>query len=298
MEGRILSLQVNDKMLWPKGKRKAFTLSYDDGITQDIKLVELLNKYNVKATFNLNPGLFGQSGVVASGKKEVPHNKLKKEETATLYKGHEMAAHGQYHEYMAGMDITRCVNEILESRKALEEIEGKPVTGFAYAFGAYDEVVLKALEASGIAYARTVAATHKFEIPQNFLTWHPTCHHDDETIFELAEEFLSDELHFSLKTPAKLFYVWGHSYEFDQCDNWVHMEEFISKMAGQSGVWYATNGGIREYVEAYQRLIFSADGKTVYNPCAIPVYLGGTFIEEYIEVLPGQSEKLIKPIVR
>jgi hypothetical protein len=175
-------------------------------------------------------------------------------------------------------------------------MEGKPVTGFAYAFGAYDEVVLKALEASGISYARTIDATHKFDIPQNFLTWHPTCHHDDEKIFELADEFLSDGFYFSLLTPAKLFYVWGHSYEFDQCDNWDHMEKLISKVAGHEDVWYATNGEIREYVEAYRRLIYTADGKTVYNPSAVPVYLGGTFTKEYIEVLPGQSKELVKPI--
>ena len=291
-----MSLQVNDRMLWPKGKRKAFTLSYDDGITQDIRLVELLNQYGVKATFNLNSGLFGEKGVVAAGKKEVPHIKLGKEEIAAVYKGHEMAAHGQYHECMVGMDIARCVEEILESRKALERIEGKPVNGFAYAFGAYDEVVLNALEACGISYARTVTSTHNFEIPKNFLTWNPTCHHDDERIYELAEEFLSDGFYFSLTTPAKLFYVWGHSYEFDQCENWEHMEKLLHKLAGNDKVWYATNGEIREYVEAYRRLIFTADGKTVYNPSAIPVYLGGTFTQEYIEVLPGKTEELREPI--
>jgi hypothetical protein len=90
--------------------------------------------------------------------------------------------------------------------------------------------------------------------------------------------------------------VWGHSYEFDQCDNWDHIEKLISKVAGHEDVWYATNGEIREYVEAYRRLIYTADGKAVYNPSAVPVYLGGTFTKEYIEVLPGQSEKLVKPI--
>jgi hypothetical protein len=97
-------------------------------------------------------------------------------------------------------------------------------------------------------------------------------------------------------TPAKLFYVWGHSYEFDQCDNWEHMEKFLGKLAGHDDVWYATNGEIREYVDAYYRLIYSVDGKTVYNPSAIPVYLGGTFTKEYVEVLPGQSEELLEPI--
>ena len=40
--------------LYPNAKRKAFTLSYDDGITQDRRLVELFNRCKVKATFNLN----------------------------------------------------------------------------------------------------------------------------------------------------------------------------------------------------------------------------------------------------
>ena len=292
-----MSLQVNDRMLWPKGRRKAFTLSYDDGVTQDMRLVELLGRYGVKSTFNLNPGLFGEKGTVAAGKKEVSHTKLSREEVATIYRGHEIAAHGQHHKCMVGMDIARCVDEILESRKELERMEGKPITGFAYAFGAYDEDVIKALEASGISYARTIESTHRFEIPKNFLTWHPTCHHDDEKIYELADEFLSDGFYFSLITPAKLFYVWGHSYEFDQKDNWEHIEELISKVAGHDHVWYATNGEIREYVAAYQRLIYSADGKTVYNPSAISVYLGGTFTKEYIEVLPGQSKELLEPVI-
>ena len=38
------------------GKLKAVTFSYDDGMTQDIRLIELLNKYNLKCTFNINSG--------------------------------------------------------------------------------------------------------------------------------------------------------------------------------------------------------------------------------------------------
>lgn len=279
-------------MLWPNGRRKAFTLSYDDGITQDLRLIELFNKYGVKATFNLNSGLFGQKGTV-SGKKEVPHIKLSREEISKVYKGHEIAAHGQYHKCMAGMDIVGCLNEILENRRELEKIEGKPVTGFAYAFGVYDDTVIKALEVTGISYARTIESTHRFDIPKNFLIWHPTCHHDDEKIFDLVDEFLSDKLFFSPSTPAKLFYVWGHSYEFDQNDNWDRMEKLLDKIAGRDDVWYATNIEIRDYVAAYQRLVYSTDGKVVYNPSAIPVYLGAIDTKDFIEVLPGQTKELM-----
>ena len=44
--------------MW-NGKLKAVTFSYDDGVTQDIRLIEIFNKYNLKATFNLNSELLG-----------------------------------------------------------------------------------------------------------------------------------------------------------------------------------------------------------------------------------------------
>ena len=37
--------------------RKIFLLSFDDGTIWDKRFVELLNKYGMKATFNLNSGL-------------------------------------------------------------------------------------------------------------------------------------------------------------------------------------------------------------------------------------------------
>lgn len=41
--------------MW-NGKKKAVTFSFDDGVTQDIRLIEIFNKYGLKGTFNLNSG--------------------------------------------------------------------------------------------------------------------------------------------------------------------------------------------------------------------------------------------------
>ena len=48
------------RRLYPNGKQKAFNITYDDGILQDVRFVELLNKYNLKGTFNLNSGSMKQ----------------------------------------------------------------------------------------------------------------------------------------------------------------------------------------------------------------------------------------------
>lgn len=50
-------------IMFPDGKKKALTLSYDDGVEQDRRLVEILNRYGIKATFNINSGV--QTGASA-----------------------------------------------------------------------------------------------------------------------------------------------------------------------------------------------------------------------------------------
>lgn len=291
-----MSLQTNDRMLWKDGKKKAFTLSYDDGIEQDKRLIALLNQYGVKATFNLNTGLFGAKGKVVAGKREAEHNKISESEIASTYVGHEIAAHGQFHQLMYGMDHARCTEEILTCRKKLEQIAKEPVTGYAYAFGAVDNRIVHAVRTCGITYGRTIDATHGFDIPQDFLRWNPSCHHDDPKLFELSEKFLSDESYFSLYGPAKLFYVWGHSYEFDQNDNWHHIERFLEKIAGEDTVWYAANQEIRDYVQAYERLVFSVNSATVFNPSSISVWIGGIFTKQSVEVKPGSVTALVPAI--
>lgn len=283
--------RICDRMYWQDGKTKALTFSYDDGVEQDRQLIEMLNAYGAKATFNLNTGVMGLKGTAESGERIASHNKIKAEEIKGVYEGHEIADHGKYHALLYGTDTLRCTEEIISCRRELEEIIGKIITGYAHPYGAYDENVLYALKSCGVEYARTIEDSHSFQIPKDFLTWHPTCHHDDEKLFDLAEAFLKDVAEFSYPGPAKLFYIWGHSYEFDQNKNWNRMEEFLKMMSGRKDVWYATNIEIVRYVEAYRRLIFTADGKLVYNPSAEKVWLGDMYGTKIISVGAGETVK-------
>lgn len=38
-------------------------------------------------------------------------------------------------------------------------------------------------------------------------------------------------------------------------------------------IWFASNGEIMDYVEAFRRLIYAADGRSVTNPSALDVWL-------------------------
>lgn len=272
--------------IFPNGKTKALTLSYDDGVVQDRRLVKLLNEYGVKCTFNLGAGVLGYEGSFAfNGGKEVDISKVQPEEVKELYAGHEVAGHSLWHSDLPGLGAPAAMYEIIEDRRQLEQLTGKLVRSFAYPFGTWNETVKNLLYLAGYRSARTVVSTGKFDIPKDFLTWDATCHHNDPKLMDYARDFCEGKSFFP---KGKLFYLWGHAYEFDSDDNWNVIEEFVSYVSRfKDDIWFATNGEIVEYITAYQNLQYSADGCMVYNPSAIDVWIGS--MGESFYVPAGQT---------
>lgn len=278
-------METRISMVFPQGKERAVTLSYDDGFTHDRRLVELINRYGLKCTFNLNSGLFGTGGMgTFGGTKPLEFLRIPEEEITTLYQGHEVAGHGLHHCSLTAVPGGTAMVEIAEDKRRLEAVTGKVVRSFAYAYGDYNAQAVELLRAAGYASARTVVSTGGFDIPQDFLTWPATCHHDDPRLMELVEAFFGPFEPMSRKR-ARLFYLWGHSFEYAGNDNWEVLEKFAQKMAEHSEeVWFATNGEIVEYVTAYRRLEWSSDGSRVRNPSAQGVWV---LVNEQLKEIPG-----------
>ncbi len=128
----------------------------------------------------------------------------------------------------------------------------------------------------GIEYARIVGSSKNFSLPDDFWEWESTCHHNHD-LMKLAEEFIS--LH---KTQhLYMMYVWGHSYEFDNDNNWDLIEGFCEYVSNKEDIWYATNIEIVDYLKAFDNLKFSASGNLVYNPnaCSVWISVDGKIIE-------------------
>lgn len=254
-------------MRWPNFRRKALTLSYDDGIVYDRRLIEIMDKNGLKGTFNLNSGFFAEreGGL-----------RLTKNEAFSLYanSGHEVAAHGVKHLSLSMVDESMAMNDVINDRVNLEEMFGRLVQGFAYANGSYDDKTVEILKRAGIHYARTVGSTEKFDVPTDWLRMPATCHHANPRLMGLAKRFVEsgDGYNFWWTHP-QLFYLWGHSYEFNDSNNWEVIEEFAEYIGNREDIWYATNGEIYNYVKAFDSLEFSANGAMVYNPSAIDVYI-------------------------
>lgn len=259
--------------LFPNGKTKALTMSYDDGQKFDRRLVSIFNKYGIRGTFHLNSGTLDREGFVTSS------------EVAELYKGHEVSLHTKTHPFLNCISTEAMIEEIVEDRKTLESLVGYPIKGMSYPYGVYDEKIVQTLENLGIQYSRTVVSHHDFRIPDNFLMWHVTCHHDDN-LLELGQKFLD----YKYDGKLKLMYVWGHSFEFDRNKNWELIEDFCKLMSHNDDIWYATNVEIMRYIKALKALEFSQKGDIVYNPTATTVWINVD--NKAVEVKSGEAIRL------
>ena len=221
--------------------KKAVTFSYDDGITQDRRLVEIFNKYGMRCTFNLNTGI--QSPESFFTIEDVHIERMEQEGLAELYRGHEIALHGFTHAFPNQLaerqDLQDALEEeYLQDAKNIEKLYGKYPVGMAYAYGDCPEAVVEYLKTIGIRYGRTVKSSYGFSLPENPMLLEATCHHNDERLFALAEEFLAAE---GSEEQPLLFYIWGHSYEFDVNDNWDRIEKLCQMLSGRDDIFYGTN---------------------------------------------------------
>lgn len=237
---------------------KYFTMSFDDGLEQDKRLIQILNRFGLKATFNVNAGLFGvQRRVGRIGDigfldypegttgfktwfKNHDHHRIPADEIAQVYQGFEIASHGYRHEALAMIKPEQMEESIRKDIDALTKLTGYPIVGHAYPGGSSSDKVATCLKQHGVIYAREVWWTGSFAFPVNPLRYRATSMVHDKKLFELADQFLEAEP----TTDDLLFYIWGHAYELDfgtaSC-NWKRFEQFCEKIAGRKDIVYCTN---------------------------------------------------------
>lgn len=257
------------EMRFANGLKKAFTMSYDDGVDTDARLIEIMKKHGLYGSFNINAGVFAKEGTVYPP--EWTRRRMTKSQAVALYKnsGMEIACHGYSHCFLDRLPVGDCETEILRDRAELEALFDTITTGMAYPNGKTSESVIPALKAAGIVYCRTVDSTHDFRIPENFHKLTTTCRHKDEKLFELCDRFVSDDP----KREAEIFSVWGHSYEFEENGDWDRIEEFAERISGKKDIWYATFSDILGYIADHRKLEFDVRLEKAHNPTARDLWL-------------------------
>ena len=230
---------MNPQKKW-NGKNKAVTFSFDDGVLQDIRLIEIFNKYGLKGTFNLNSAHLGGKNTLERNGRTVCHDKVAPQDVKEVYAGHEVAVHTLTHPNLTTLDEEEIVHQVEDDRLALSELAGYEVVGMAYPCGGVnnDDRVAAVIKArTGVRYARTITSVYSFDKQENLYRFNPSVYYIEENLEKIVDEFLALDT-----DEPQLLYIWGHSYEMDaEYITWETFERICQKLAGHEDIFYGTN---------------------------------------------------------
>ena len=225
-----------------QAKKKAVTFSYDDGVSQDVRLIELLNKYGLKSTFNLNSELFGTGNLEVRNGRQILHYKIRPEDVKTVYDGHEIAVHTLTHPRLTTLDEAEIIRQVEQDRMNLSEIAGYEVIGMAYPCGGVnndDRVAEIIKNHTGVRYCRTITNTDSFDPQGNLYRFNPNVYHimEFDRLMEMGRSFVELD-----SDKPQIFYIWGHAYEMDyHPGDWEKLEDFFRLISNRNDMFYGTN---------------------------------------------------------
>ena len=238
---------------------KFFTVSFDDGTEQDIRVIALMEKYGIRGTFNLSSGLFGESAHVSRTISETlpdgscrqvnvkfDHIIMPLELAREVYSRDfiEIAGHGTHHLHQSGLGKNKLIEQIADDAAILSDLFGRKIRGHIFPYGEYDADCLTVMEEAGLVYGRLATGgiidkDFCFSAERGIIK--PTCRMTDHCALPLLRRFIS--------TPCceqdMVFYMWGHSFELDYgtetgCD--TYLEELFSTVSKAAGIEFVTNG--------------------------------------------------------
>ena len=215
--------------------KKYFTLSYDDGVEHDKRIITLMKKYGLKGTFNLNAGLLGKRSKLNKRIARIPADELKQ-----VYESFEVASHGYKHEMYKYLSNKKTQETISKDIQVLSDIIGYRVSGHAYPYAMYTKKAEEALRKENVVYARHALGKGSFKFPENTLKYMPTCWINTKEVFRLIDEFVQAKP----EQEDMLFMMWGHSYELEfgvrKCPE-DQVERIFEKISGHKDIVYCTN---------------------------------------------------------
>ncbi len=238
------------KKLYPGGKTKAFNITYDDGVLQDIRFVELLNKYNLKGTFNLNSGLM-ENQFEWAHESRVVIKRLSADVAVKLYDGHEIASHTLTHPYMHNLDEKEITHQMKQDKDNLEKIFGREISGFAVPFDYYSPLIAYCVNKCGFEYGRCSQERYSYSPPANHLWWAAGTYHINPKWRKFAEEF------FTTDTELALCQIVGHFYDLDTENMWDEMENLLCRVSNDKNIASMTNVELARYLKAMDKAIIS-----------------------------------------
>lgn len=239
--------------LYPQGKRRAFTVTYDDGVLQDVRFVALLNRYGLKGTFNLNSRLMEErfTWQHACG---MLITRLSPQQAVPLYAGHEVASHSLTHPYMEHLSEEQIMAELQTDKANLEALFDREIKGFAVPFDHYSSRIERCARRCGFTYVRIPEEWHSFAPPADLYNWKAGIFHLRDDLEERVTAFLHTE------QELALCQIVGHSYDLDVENQWQSMEQLFQMVSSGQDIAFMTTIELVEYLAAMEKVQITKHG--------------------------------------
>ena len=228
-----------------------FTTSWDDGHPLDLKLAELLRRYNVPATFYIP---------INNPEREC----MNPQEIREIAQEFDIGGHSYTHMKLTRMSPDEVKREITSGKERLEEIIGRKLISFCYPWGHFNGRIIDITRGAGFIGARTVQLFARnprdpFRVGTMVYAgdlWFPAYikHAVASLDSALSLFLLKDNLYFrhwdriAVETlrfiieNGGVWHLWGHSWEIDKNNDWQKLEAVlmeIGRLAGEA--WKADN---------------------------------------------------------
>jgi len=233
-------------------KQVIVTTSWDDGHKLDLKLTKLLKKYGIRGTFYVSP----------KNREFRKEDLLSDNEIIKINRDFEVGAHTMTHPRLTKISEREAFNEIIDSKKYLENLIGEEVRCFCYPGGKYNRNIIELVGKADFYYSRTMEK-FKLNLTKNFLLSGTTLEAHRNSLltlpldylkilafsrFNLIEffknlhwEYLAKKIFDYVEKNGGVYHLWGHSWVIEKSNDWKKIDQVLSYISKKKNVDYCTN---------------------------------------------------------
>ena len=215
---------------------KYFIFSIDDGTIYDKKVIDIFNKYQIRATFNLNSGL--QDFVWF--KDDKPVERLKLFENRHIYDNHEIASHSLTHPYLTSLSDEDVYREVKEDIDNIERIFARKVVTFSFPFDYFDERTINIVKEAGIKNIILPEIDDSFMFPNDLFHIKVTSWNIDDAL-EKVDRFIRNK-------NAELFIYLSHSYDYEFANSYDKLENLCQRILKADSIKIITIGELSKMI--------------------------------------------------
>jgi peptidoglycan-N-acetylglucosamine deacetylase len=212
------------------------TTSWDDGCPLDLKLAELLSKYEISATFYIP---------LSNIERETLTNKAIRDISLNF----DIGGHSLNHVDLAKINPEIAVHEIIGCKDRLEQIVDRNISSFCYPYGKYRPETTQMVKNAGFNCARTInqcrrtvknpfefgTTIHAKEYPVSHYCKHSMLSLDSylfmfllkSNLFTKSWERIAVETLDFVISNGGIWHLWGHSWEIQENNGWDKLERVL-----------------------------------------------------------------------